>query len=477
MAQPGLNIWAQRLSARPHDPAALSGLAKALLASNRPQDAAALLAPRCDQHPALLRLLARALLRSGQRGPAIGALFMAEAHTPNDPDLPGELADALFTDGQPEAALPYARTAWHTDPSPDHAATLSCILLDLGQQDEALSVTDAALARNRRAPAIWTNRSIALEGLGRMDEAIAAARNALRHAPDSAFARHHLATALLADSQLTPEAWRLYEARLALDGVRPLPQSRRWHPGMPAGTVLLHAEQGLGDTLQFVRYAPLVAAQSTRVILAVQPALVRLLRGTPGVDAIIPTGSLLPPFDSVAPLLSLPGLFGTTLGTIPKPLPYADLTPHPAPGPALRAGLVWAGSTGFVADAKRSLPEAMLAPLCTIPGITLFSLQLGATPQPGITDLMPGARDMADTAARIAGLDLVISVDTAVAHLAATMGKTTWLLSRHRGCWRWLRDRDDSPWYPTLRIFRQEQPGNWAGVVTRVRQALVSGPV
>lgn len=472
MAQQALNVWERRLATRPHDPAALSGLAAALLAANRPQDAAALLAPRCDQHPTLLRLLARALRHSGQRGPAIGALFMAEAQTPNDPALPGELADALLNDGNPHAALPYARTAWSTDPSPDNATTLSCILLDLGQQHEALAITDAALARNRRAPAIWTNRSIALEGLDRMDEAIAAARAALKLAPASAFARHQLATALLADGQLTPEAWRLYEARLALDGVRPLPQSRRWHPGMPAGTVLLHAEQGLGDTLQFVRYAPLVAALSNRVILAVQPALVRLLRGTPGIHAVIPAGSLLPPFDTVAPLLSLPGLFGTTLETIPPPQPYANPAQRPTPGEILRVGLAWAGSTGFVADAKRSLPEHLLPSLTGLPGIALFALQLGAAPRPAIPDLMQGVHDMASTAAIIAGLDLVITVDTAVAHLAATMGKPTWLLSRHRGCWRWLRTRADSPWYPTLRIFRQHQPNDWTTVLDQVRTEL-----
>ena len=470
----GVPAWERRLAARPHDPAVAAGLVRALLTAGRPADAATLLAPHCDGDAGLLRLHAQALLGCGQRGPAIGALFMAHTAAPDNTGVLGELGDALFSDGNADASLPFLAAAFAADPSAAHAATLSCVLLDLGRGAEALAVTDRALAVDRRSPSVWTNRSIALEGLGRMDDATAAARQALALAPRSAFAQHHLATTLLVQGQLTDEAWRLYEGRLGLNGVKPLPAARRWTgEDMLGGTVLLHAEQGLGDTLQFVRYAPLVAARGARVVLAVQPALVRLLQGTPGVAAVVPAGGVLPEFDTFAPLLSLPGVFGTTRASVPPPSPYAGVAPRKIEGAGLRVGIAWAGSSGFVADAKRSLPEGLLPGVCGIPGVTMFGLQLGAGGRPGIVDLMGGVRDMADTAAVAAGLDLVISVDTAVAHLAATLGKPVWLLSRHRGCWRWLRDRIDSPWYPTVRVFRQTAPNDWADVVAQVRMALI----
>lgn len=417
---------------------------------------------------ARLRNQARSLLAAGQRRAAIGALFLACEASPGDAETIGALGEALVLDGAVEAAAPHCEMAFRLEPSAAHASTWSCVLLEQGRLEEALRVTDLV----EPGPALLINRSIALEGLGRLEAAVATAREVVAAVPGNAFAAHHLATMLLAQGRLTAEAWALYEARLALPGVRPMPSGPRWRGESIAGaTILLQAEQGFGDTMQFVRYAPLVAALGARVVLAVQPGLVRLLRETPGVECVIATGATLPRYDVMSPLLSLPGLFGTTLGSIPPAVPYAGFGPVRPAAARVRVGVVWSGSSGFVADRERSVPEGMMQAWAGMPGIELCGLQMGRA-GPGMVDMMAGVRDFADTAARVAALDLVVSVDTAVAHLAATMGKPVWLLSRFRGCWRWLQGRADTPWYPTMRIIRQDRPGDWSGAMEAVREGL-----
>jgi len=455
------------------------GLGQALLADGRPDAALVQLSAACGRHPAdarLLRLNARALLALGLPGPAIGALHLALELQPGEAGVHAELAMALFNAGQPGAALPHSLAALRLLPTASHAAMPSCVLIDLGRHEDALAAADEGLLACPGQAEVLVNRSIALEGLGRHGEALAAARAALAAAPDAPAIRHHVAATLLAAGTLTAEAWALYESRHDLHGVRRWPAGmQRWDGGPLQGrTLLLHAEQGLGDTLQFVRYAPLAAARGGRVVLAVQPALVRLLQGTPGVGQVVPSGAALPPFDVFAPLLSLPGLFGTTWDSVPPQLSYGIRQGVRAPG-ELRVGLAWAGGAGFVDDRKRSMPAAALGALGGIPGARFFGLQMGAGAMPpglAVQDLMGGIQDFMDTAERMAGLDLVVAVDTALAHLAATMGVPTWLLSRFRGCWRWGHGRADSPWYPGLRVFRQAQPGDWDGVVAEVRAAL-----
>ncbi len=474
---------ALRLHPNPADRAVTEG--QALLDAGHAEDAAVLLTAACQCHPGDARILAlngRALLALGRVGPAIGALFLAAELRPDDPAIQAALGSALLDHGDVEQAMVHCLNAFRLAPDPAHATTLSCVLIALGHYTEALVLADHALEQQPGHFEALVNRAIALEGLGRFAEAVRAGRNAVAASPDNAVARHNLAVTLLSLGQLTAETWGFYEGRLLLHG-KPawLTAVARWEGEDIAGrTILLHAEQGLGDTLQFVRYAPLVAARAGRVILAVQPALARLLRAVPGVDHVVAVGGVLPPFDLVCPLLSLPRLLGTTLDTIPPALPYADdhAPWDDAAGPALRVGLVWAGSKGFADDRQRSLPPAELMGLAGLPGVQFYSLQrheAGGTalpPELGAIDLMDGVQDFADTAARVAGLDLVIAVDTAVAHLAATMNKPVWLLSRFRGCWRWLLGRADSPWYPGLRIIRQDRPNDWGGVVARVRQDL-----
>jgi hypothetical protein len=258
--------------------------------------------------------------------------------------------------------------------------------------------------------------------------------------------------------------------------------------GIEGKTILLHAEQGYGDTIQFVRYAPMVAERGTTVVLEVQASLKPLLAGLPGVSAVAGRGEALPPFDLHCPLMSLPLAFKTTVDSMPAAVPYLH-----APGDrvekwcgmlpdakALRVGLAWSGSPKHKNDRNRSIALSRLAPLCMDRTMQFVSLQRdlrGADAETlgGVPNVFaPGAalQDFADTAAVISLLDLVISVDTGVAHLAGALGKPVWILLPFNGEWRWLADRDDSPWYPSARLFRQPKVDDWESVIARVQQEI-----
>jgi hypothetical protein len=265
--------------------------------------------------------------------------------------------------------------------------------------------------------------------------------------------------------------------------------------------LLLYAEQGFGDTLQFCRLALLATCQARRTILEVQAELATLLRRSlPDIEVVprspsFPAGPR-PHHDVHAALLDLPTLVGLDLDSIPAVTPY--LAPDPAKTTVWaariaarsagrhRIGLVWAGSAraedraAAEVDRRRSLPITSLAPLASVRNAVFYSLQLGrpaeAAPLP-LVDLTPHLTDFDETAAAIANLDLVVTVDTAVAHLAGALGRPVWVLSRADHCWRWLTDRTDSPWYPTLRLFRQRRPGDWAPTIAEVVEALTASAV
>jgi hypothetical protein len=266
-------------------------------------------------------------------------------------------------------------------------------------------------------------------------------------------------------------------------------------PDLTGRTILVTHEEGFGDTLHYARYLPLLAARGAIVLVAAPPALRRLLGAMSGVHLVstadLETPGRWRPVDHVCPFVSLPRVFGTTLETIP-PAPYLNPDPRDVrtwaarlPTGACRVGLVWAGQArpwlpGFdTVDGRRSLSLAQLAPLASVAGVRLISLQKGAAAAeaaawPALFDPMVEAHDFADTAAIIANLDLVISVDTAVAHLAGALGKPLFLLDRFDHCWRWVAGRADSPWYPGLRIFRQAAIGDWPPVIARAAAALAA---
>ena len=372
---------------------------------------------------------------------------------------------------------------------------LGRVLDCLGRFDEAEASVRTALRLQPEAALVHCTLGYILYHLGRVVEAQASYRTALRLSPENRQWRVFLGEALLLAGQLE-EGWKEFEWRWQSEGqirLRSLFGVPSWK-GEAIGdrVILLLADQGHGDALQFCRYVPQVAARARRTVLAVQPRLVRLLSRLPGVSEIVTDGEPPPSFDQWCGLMSLPHAVGTTLETVPATTPY--LTADPADvahwrdrltGLAgLRVGLCWAGGQFNVGqiqrDRRRSITLDRLAPLGEVSGVQFISLQIGppaveATRPPHgmeLQDFAEDQHDFADTAAIIENLDLIISVDTAVAHLAGALGKPVWLLNHFDTDWRWLLDRDDSPWYPSLRQFRQPTPGDWDSVISRAQDAL-----
>lgn len=384
--------------------------------------------------------------------------------------------------------------------APDSAAVLTnlgafhFLVRDLELAEAALR---DALAREPDAVDAQVKLGAVLFESGRPAEAAQILRHAIALAPRHAEAHSYLSMALLAQGDLE-NGFAEYEWRRAHLGFPAMdPTIPEWRGGMLEGrTILLYGEQGLGDVLQFARYASVAAAVGGRVLLQVPGPLVRLLASVPGVAQVIAAGQPLPRFDCHLPLMSLPLVVGTRLDTIPLNIPY--LRPDPVDVAAwaerlegvegLKVGLVWSGNPrphdrdANLVDRRRSLPLTAFAPLAGIPGLTFISLQKGepateaSSPPTGMTllDRTDAITDFAHTAALVAQLDLVISVDTSVAHLAGALGKPVWVLSRFDACWRWLGNRPDSPWYPTARIFGQPRPGDWPSVMAAVAEALAA---
>jgi tetratricopeptide (TPR) repeat protein len=363
----------------------------------------------------------------------------------------------------------------------------------LSRHEEALTSYDRALALRPDYADAWNARGASLWDLRRLDAALASYDKALALNRDFASAHFNEGCIRLLTGDFT-RGWEQYEWRWR-DPKLAFPQrdfaEPRWTgtESLQGKTILLHAEQGMGDTLQFCRYVPLVAARGAAIVLEVQPALQALLAQLPGVIQVIAQGEPRPAFDYQCPLLSLPLAFGTGLASIPAPPAYlfADeqrirLWRSRLGETALpRVGLAWSGSTWHRNDQHRSISLRAFQRLC-VPGIDFVSLQKEVRPadQP-LLDALPEVRtfsteltDFTETAALLACLDLIICVDTAVLHLAGALGRPAWLLLPFTPDWRWLLDRDDSPWYPTVRLFRQPKAGDWDSVLVRAGDELSS---
>jgi tetratricopeptide (TPR) repeat protein len=375
------------------------------------------------------------------------------------------------------------------------------VLAELDRSDAALASYERAIAFDPRHIDAYCNRGNLLSDLGRLDEAITCLDDALAIDPDHAQAHFTRAFVCLLRGDF-PQGWREFEWRWKSEHCvtsrekRYFPQPQwRGNASLEGKTLFVHCEQGLGDTIQFCRYLKLAAARGARVIFEVPPALRRLLAGLEGVAQPVLRGETLPAFDYYCPLLSLPMAFNTTLDTVPVEIPYLRVNPERAlywreklgVRTRPRVGLVWSG--GFRPDQpelwnvnrRRNIPLSKLAAL-RHPEVEFYSLQKGQPAEgelgaliaegwegPAIADLTGELDDFEETAALIQQLDLVISVDTSTAHLAGALGKPVWLLNRFDTCWRWMWERSDSPWYPTLRLYRQTHRGDWDGVVSRVR--------
>jgi tetratricopeptide (TPR) repeat protein len=420
-----------------------------------------------------------------------------------------------------EAAGCYARAIAL---KPDYAEAhnnLGNVLRTEGKYDAAVAQYVRALEWKPDSAEIYGNLGTALHALGRLNEAEGCHRRALELKPDYAEAYNNLGALLelrgdfagaaahyKRASELAPEyagaAWN--KALLQLlsgDLGAGLPgYERRWGVTVPqhefaqrqwtgeplhGARILLHAEQGLGDTLQQLRYVSMVQAAGGSVVLAVQRAVRRLAAELPGVAGVVTSGDAAPVVDWQCPLLSLPLAFGTTLDTIPAQVPYLSV-PEEAlrkaatlawPAAGLRVGIVWAGNATHTKDRYRSIPLRLLEGLFGMEGVHFFSLQMGpeaaqlAAMESSVTDLTQAIGDMADTAALMMHLDLVVAVDTSVAHLAGALGKKVWVMLPVAPDWRWMLGRSDSPWYPSMRLFRQTRFEDWQTVLDEVRSALV----
>jgi tetratricopeptide (TPR) repeat protein len=439
--------------------------------------------------------LGHALWLLGRLEEATICLRHAVALRPDFADAHNNLGNLLSKQGDWDAAIACFRTAIAL--RPDFAEAHNNIgypLWERGLQEEAITFRRTAIALRPNYPEAYQNLAGSLGAQGHREQAVGCYRTAIALRPDYAEAHADLGLSLLAQGDL-PAGWPEFEWRWKtqkLSRARHDFAQPQWRGEAAGGRALLiHAEQGFGDTLQFCRYVPLAAARGLRVVVQVPRPLVRLLRTLGGVDQLVAEGDDLPAFDLQCPMMSLPLAFGTTLATIPASIPYlyADAAQSDAwrtrlammVPEGLRVGLVWAGNPrvhqagASSVDRRRSIAPDRLAGLVRLPSVHFFSLQKAGAVAPAsfpLTDFMHEMHDFADTAALIANLDLVISVDTAVAHLAGALGKPVWLLDRHDACWRWLIGRGDSPWYPSLRIYRQPQPGDWDSVVARVADDL-----
>jgi len=348
--------------------------------------------------------------------------------------------------------------------------------------EEALELFRAATTLAPGAPEGWINLGFALERSRRLAESRQAYDRALAIDPSLADARFNRSLVLLAQGDFAA-GWEDYEARWQATGYpRPAFGGPEWD-GRPLGgeTVFLYTEQGFGDAIQCARYLPLLAARGGRALLRCQPELERLFAGLRGIDGFVAPDEV-PAFDFHCSLLSLPRLFGTTVETIPADVPYLRADPalvarwrerlgeRPS---GLRVGLAWSSQSKMPDAAVKSLPPGMLAPLAAVPGVRLYSLQLGASAAGlPMEDLTSAIADFADTAALMACLDLVVTVDTAVAHLAGALARPVWTLLRYAPDWRWYPDEVKSRWYPTMRLYRQGSPGEWSGVIGAVARDL-----
>ena len=430
------------------------------------------------------------LLAAGRPREAIEACGRTLALFPDHRPAMSGLAKAHLQLGQwAEAEALCARILARDPGDLGSSLDLAWCLMRQGKLARSRSVLEAAAAAHPEDPSI-TN--LLIQALVQQEDWTALRQEMLRRVdadyagPVAAWERACV-DLLFGDM---PSGWDGFESRWGLPEIQG--QRRRfakppWQGENPAGkTLLLHCEQGFGDTLMFLRYVPMVKAMGARVFLLVQPELAGLAATCAGADEVVVEGGPLPAFDLHLPLMSLPRIFRTGLATIPAETPYLDVperVPHrralaealAAAGPRIRVGIAWAGRATHARDRQRSIPAEALAPLGSLPGVAWYAFQLGARegpPLPGWVSLAPLLGDFSDTAYALSGMDLVITVDTALAHLAGALAIPTLMLVSYLPDWRWLMGRDDSPWYPTLRLYRQPAFGDWGSVVQAIRKDL-----
>jgi len=431
------------------------------------------------------------------------------------------LGNILLTQKKLDEAVAMYQRALAIQPNyADALCNLGTVHRQRGNLDEAVSCFEQALIVAPESADLCCNLGDALHGQGKVDEAIGWYKRTMTLNPKHHKASNCLCNAYFDKGELAESVawceraltfkpdlgdalmnqcllqllqgdyangWRNYEVRWKVYTPRLFNEPLWLGAPLKGATIVLYAEQGLGDAIQFMRYAPLVQAAGGRVILDIPGNLRRLAAQLPGLSALVTTGEPLPRFDCRAPLMSLPLACGTTLENIPANVPYlaapqdalqkASSLPWPAKG--LRVGVAWTGNPSHPKNRARSVPLELLETLFDLEGIHFYSLQIGAAAaelaarKTRVTDLAPVTGDMADTAAQMAQMDLIISIDTSMAHLAGALARPVWILLPSVPDWRWLLDREDCPWYPTARLFRQPKQGDWPAVIEKVRAELV----
>ncbi len=398
------------------------------------------------------------------------------------------LGTALQTQGKFDDAVGEFRRVLELDPAHRLALfRLGNTLQLAGKLDEAIAVYRQLLGIDPKSHDAEFNIGNVRRLQGKLAEAREHYLRAMQLEPGNVDARWNVGLLDLLEGDY-PAGWSNYEARQhrATPNLRQFSQPQWKGEPLNGARILLHAEQGFGDTIQFLRFVPLVNAAGGRVLLDVPAEIRRLAAAMEDVAAVTATGETIPEFDWQAPLMSLPLAFGTTLDTIPNNIPYL-VAPHEAqeaaskrawPEHGLRVGLVWGATARQFEDSDRSISLSHFELVLSTPDAHFFSLQMGAPAkeldalQTPMTALRDAIGDFADTAALISHLDLVITVDTSVAHVAGALGKPSWVLLPFASDWRWLVDRDNSPWYPTVRLFRQPSPRDWGSVLERVHAEL-----
>ncbi|MDR3539329.1 MAG: tetratricopeptide repeat protein [Acetobacteraceae bacterium] len=475
------------------------------------------LARRCTAlHPDAAeywRHQAGVLVRLGQNAEALASLDRAVALRPEEPDPWTNRGTVLAALGRYAEALASFDHALALAPESAQAlANRGLALLELRQPDAALETFDRILAAQPRDPLAHNNRGLALQALDRHTDAVASFDQALALSPAFPDALNHRGVSLQALGQASAalasyeqamaqqpddpwfhwnaglcrllmgdyaRGWSDYEWRLRAIATPRFDKPLWQGEPLKGRTLLLHTEQGLGDIIQFCRYAPLIRGAG-RVILQVPAVLVALLRSLPPPVEVVPAGIRPPRFDLHCPLLSVPARFGSTVETLPRTVPYLTVPPGPVPqfGVGRTIGICWQGNPAVRIDPERSVPLARFAPLAAVPGVRLVSLQKGhgldqLPALPGIETFGPdGPASFVATAATMLALDLVVTSDTVVAHLAGALGCPVWLATSFVPDWRWGLTGETCPWYPTMRLFRQPRRGDWEAVFAAMAAAL-----
>jgi len=482
------------LARDPHHVGALHMLGYLNYQAGRPAQALQYLAQALKQNGRSAEILSTfglVLHTLGRFDEALTHYDTALAFTPEDADLVNRRGAACLRLGRADEALANFERVLALHPRHvDALGNRGNALVALNRPEEAIASYDAAIRIGGERAQLLTNRAHASRRLDRLDEAAADLERALAIEPDFAEASFERALARLACGDFAG-GWRDYERRWQTGAFavhRRTFRSPLWtgEQTLEGRTILLHAEQGFGDAIQFVRYAPLAAARGATLVLEVQPELARLMAGVSGVDRAIARGDKLPRFDFHCPLMSLPRAFGTTLESVPAKTPYleardADVSAWAArlPQGRPRIGVCWAGSRSHSNDLNRSLPLARFAEVWKGTDAHIVSLQQAPSDDDrallcecGVAEVAWMLRDFADTAALIKNLDVVVTVDTAIAHLAGALAVPTLVLLPFAADFRWLRERPDSPWYPTARLFRQPRFAEWQPAVEEVREQL-----